>query len=160
MKPTTTEVHAGDLADGLIRTEIQVQDMMWGDANERADTSKGQLLAAGITQAFAVQSEAGRQRALRDNNPLDPMLPLAKMHTREDVFTAARNTFYPPKWNGFRDYGSDVANLVVAAAYIRNEIKRRIADGESITRSKRGQPYAGPDKPAVSSEDARNRLNN
>lgn len=131
------QAHAGDLADSLIRTEVQVQDKMWGDANDRADTTKGQLLAAAHAQVDAI-------RMIRH---------LA--YGRETAFTISRHQNYPKDWNGFRDYGSDVANLVVAAAYLRNEIKRMITDGESITRSKRTEPYAGPDIPAVSSDVAR-----
>lgn len=50
-----------------------------------------------------------------------------------------------------QDYGSDVANLAVAAAYIRQEIKRLIAHGADTTRTSRDpatQPYTG-DQPAV-----------
>lgn len=35
-------------ADNLIAAEIGRQDRMWGDTNDRADISQGQLLQAGV----------------------------------------------------------------------------------------------------------------
>lgn len=42
------EVNAGQAADDLIAREIAGQDAMWGRSNERADSSRGQLLSAGL----------------------------------------------------------------------------------------------------------------
>lgn len=118
-------------ADELINAEIARQDKMWGVSNDRADASSGQLLRAALAQGAAID---------RVNNGQD----------REAAFTDARSEFYPVEWSGFRDYGSDPANLAVMAAYVRQEIKRRIAAGESIERTSRDpatQPYTG-DQPA------------
>lgn len=120
---------AGHEADQLIASEVGRQDRMWGVANERADTHGNQLLHAAMAQLDAVD------------------LRLAGIHSAFESIPA----IYPPDWTGFRDYGSTVANLVVAAAFLRQEIKRRIAAGEDTTRLSRDQvkqPYTG-DQPAV-----------
>lgn len=122
---------AGRKADDLIAAEVAKQDAMWGVANERADTSKGQLLHAGMAQLDALYDR-------QNHNEADPF--------------GAPPAIYPPDWSGFRDYGSDVANLVVAVAFLRQEIKRKIANGEDTTRTSRNpatQPYTG-DQPASS----------
>jgi hypothetical protein len=127
-KESTAELVAGERADELIATEVAGQDVMWGAANERADSSQGQLLAAGLAQLEAL-------RVRRDG--------------REDAFDYVPPV-YPHDWSGFRDYGSDVANLVVAAAFLRQEIKRLIASGADTTRLRRDQvkqPYKA-DQPA------------
>jgi len=116
-------------ADAIIAGEVARQDKMWGVANERADSTQGQLLRAGMAQLDALQ--------LRRDGEADAF--------------ADTPTIYPADWSGFRDYGSDVANLAVAAAYIRQEIKRLIAAGADTTRTSRDpatQPYTG-DQPAV-----------
>lgn len=120
---------AGHEADKIIATEISGQDKMWGVANERTDSNNGQLLAAGLSQLEAL--------SLRRNGVLT-------------AFNAPPAS-YPTDWSGFRDYGSDVANLAVAAAFIRQEMKRLIAAGADTTRTSRNvatQPYTG-DQPAV-----------
>lgn len=120
---------AGPQADALIADEIARQDKMWGVANERADSELGQLAQAAAAQLMAIV-RMGWNTA----------------NMRAVIFDDARAEFYPGDWSGFRDYGSDVANLVVAAAYIRQEIKRRIAKGESTHRTSRNpqtQPYTG-----------------
>lgn len=125
---------AGQQADALIATEVAIQDRMWGDANERADAVNNQLLSAGRSQ-------------------LD-FLNLKLSGVPSDLALATvKDAIYPPDWGGFRDYGSNVANLVVAAAFIRSEIKRRIILGEDTTRAKRGEQYP-KDQPYVSSEAA------
>jgi hypothetical protein len=43
--------------------------------------------------------------------------------------------YYPADWSGFRDQGSDVANLVTAAAYLQQEIARRLSLGEASFRT-------------------------
>lgn len=125
MTKTPSAQEASAFARELIDAEIAKQDAMWGDMNERADVSNGQLLAAGIAQAHAVR--------LASENP----------EMRAEMFLDAQEAFYPQDWSGFRDYGSDIANLVVAAAYIHNEIKRRLLMGESHYRAPRraDQPY-------------------
>jgi hypothetical protein len=122
-------VNSGQVADDIIASEVARQDAMWGRANQRADSEKGQLLGAGLAQAQAV---------------------FARRITGEPI-TERPPACYPPDWSGFRDYGSDVANLAVAAAYIRQEMKRLIANGEPTNRLSRdpaAQPYTG-DQPAV-----------
>lgn len=116
--PGTKEMCAGQKADDLIAAEVAGQDRMWGVANERADSSRGQLLDAGLAQAQALH----RRRNGTDSHFSTPAC-------------------FPAGWDGFRDYGSDVANLVVAAAYIRQEIKRLVAAGEDTTRTQRTKPY-------------------
>jgi hypothetical protein len=130
---TIEQANAGDEADILINTEVDIQDRMWGDANERADSTNNQLLLAGIAQLTLTRLK------LYGNSPACST-DLARLQ-------------YPDDWDGFRDYGSTVANLVVAAAFIRSEIKRRILLGEDTTRSKRDKPYKTA-TPYVSSEQA------
>lgn len=119
---------AAELADSLIAGEVARQDRMWGVANEHADSSKGQLQHAAMAQLEATDMKVSGIAGAFDSVP----------------------AIYPADWSGFRDYGSNVANLVVAAAFLRNEIKRRIALGEDTTRTSRpaSQPYTG-DQPAV-----------
>ncbi len=126
----TDHLAAGYRADELIAREVAGQDKMWGAANERADSSQGQLLAAGLSQAQALYDRRTIGKSIDYTNP---------------------PSTYPADWSGFRDYGSDVANLVVAIAYMRQEVKRLIADGASVTRLSRDQatqPYTGVDQPA------------
>ncbi len=127
-------IEAGQKADELIAREVAGQDKMWGVANERTDSQSGQLLKAGLSQMLALQ-------ARRD----DPEKKWA------DRFCSTDRLPYPSDSGGFRDYGSDVANLVVAAAFIRQEIKRLIANGADTTRLSRTvtQPYTA-DQPATS----------
>lgn len=103
------------LADNLIFQEIAKQDKMWGRINERADTSKGQLLQAALAQAGATHNRINGDAAAFDTTP----------------------GIYPADWSGFRDYGSDIANLVVAIAYLRQEVKRKLLNGEDRTRTSR-----------------------
>lgn len=130
----TDLTQAGAFADHLIATEVSVQDKMWGEANDRADAQHNQLTRAATAQLVLVTNKMSGA-------------------TDEDALGLA-TPFYPQDWNGFRDYGSNVANLVVVAAFIRSEIKRRILLGEDTTRAKRGEAYKGPDLPAVTSEEA------
>ena len=130
----TEQYSAGLIADAMIEREVEIQDRMWGDANERADAKGNQLLYAGLAQVILVLSK------LEGDTPEQALVEGAE--------------FYPKDWNGFRDYGSNAANLVVAAAFIRSEIKRRVLLGEDLTRAKRGEAYKGPDLPHMSSEEA------
>lgn len=122
---------AGYKADALIATEVAVQDRMWGDANERADSTLNQLIDAALAQIVVTKAIL--------NNDEDPV--------------GVAGPFYPTGWDGLRSYGSNVANLVVAAAYLRSEIKRRILLGEDTTRTKRGEAYTTA-VPYVSSDEA------
>lgn len=137
---TSEQSAAGAQADQLIATEVAIQDKMWGDANERADATNNQLLAAGAAQLNAL------------------FFNRVAMAPRDNAFASAKHGFYPEDWEGFRDYGSDVANLVVAAAFIRSEIKRRLLLGEDTTRVKRGEVYTHA-KPYLSSEQAAQEIN-
>jgi hypothetical protein len=127
---TVTNLH-GVQADNLIAAEIARQDRMWGVSNERAALADGQLLLAGAAQLDFI------------------LLAREGFFSRREAEEIARGV-YPKGWTGFRDYGSDVANLV-AAAFIRQEIKRLIAGGASTFRSSRSvteQPYTNA-QPAV-----------
>lgn len=113
-------------ARALVQAEMDRQDLMWGEVNERADIAERQLMRAGMAQLVALDY---RQRGYP--------CPFAA------IGVAARH-FYPPDWSGFRDYGSDIANLVVAAAFIQQEIARKLRAGEDTTRLSRdaaAQPY-------------------
>jgi hypothetical protein len=134
---TIEQSSAGATADALIATEVAIQDRMWGDANERADSTKNQLLDAGFAQLVVLHQK------------LDGVA--------SDTAVEQAREFYPEDWDGLRDYGSNVANLVVAAAFIRSEIKRRILLGEDTTRTKRGEAYTTA-TPFVSSEVAASEL--
>ncbi len=57
---------------------------------------------------------------------------------------------FPQDWSGFRDYGSDVANLVVAVAFLTQEIKRKLIAGEDHTRLARtAQQTFAADAPLI-----------
>ena len=128
---------AGKTADQLIAAEVAVQDKMWGDANERAKADRGELLSAAVAQLTFVHDR-------------DVIGGIAE----ESALALAKARYYPSDWDGFRSYGSTVANLAVAGAYIRNEMKRLIAAGEDTTRTKRGEAYPGRNTPYMSSEQA------
>jgi hypothetical protein len=110
-------LEAERLADLLIATEIAKQDAMWGKLNERADTSKGQLMHAGMAQLDALYDRHNGVEDCFDPNDA-PMI-------------------YPEDWSGFRDYGSDIANLVVAISFLRQEVKRKLLNCEDYTRTSR-----------------------
>lgn len=114
------------LARALVDQEIDRQDRMWGATYERADNSNRELMHAGMAQLAALN--------LRQEN--DP-----------DAF-ALPPLGWPENWSktGFRDYGSDIANLTVAAAYLIQEIARKLRLGEDTTRTPRNHdthPYLG-----------------
>lgn len=109
---------AAQTADELVSAEISLQNEKWGDLNERADATKRQLMHAAMAQLDA----------------------LFDRHCGvEDAFDSPPE-IYPEDWKGFRDYGSDVANLVVAAAFLLQEIKRLVYLGEDTTRTSRTSP--------------------
>lgn len=124
-----TPVEAAAHAAYIIRQEVERQNVMWGDINDRADIAHGQLADAALAQ-------------------------MLRLHERRRGVTTAFDRppgCYPADWSGFRDYGSDIANLAVAAAFIQNEIKRLLRDGADTTRTSRDaktQPY-GNDQPKV-----------
>jgi hypothetical protein len=118
-------------ADELIEKEFQGQMAMWGANNERADATDNQLTLAAAAQLTLVVAK-------HEGAPV------------KEAISKIQKDVYPSDWNGFRDYGSQIANLVVAAAYIKSEINRRLKLGEDTTRTKRGEPYGGPDFPSVS----------
>ncbi|WP_316207526.1 hypothetical protein [Bradyrhizobium sp. SZCCHNR3118] len=106
-------LEAERLADKLIADEIAKQDAMWGKLNERADTSKGQLLHAAMGQMDAVWA---RQQGDGDGAFAQPP------------------SIYPTDWSGFRSYGADIPNIVVAVAFLRQEIKRKLMNDEDYER--------------------------
>jgi hypothetical protein len=121
---------AAIVADSLIAAELGRQDAMWGVANERADSQNGELFDAAHAQLWLAMAK-------REGSDSESAIKSAAY-------------LYPLGWTGFRDYGSDVANIVVAIAYLRQEVKRLIANGADTTRLSRqaSQPYTG-DQPAV-----------
>src|SRR5579864_5316937 len=67
---TTIDPNAGALADEIIAKEVAGQDKMWGLANDRADSSQGQLLKAGIAQGVAlIYRREGHTDAFTDGKP-------------------------------------------------------------------------------------------
>lgn len=96
----------------LIAAELGLQNQMWGDANERADISKGQLFGAGLAMFTAMK---GR----RERNV--------------DAFYAIPET-YPKDWSGFRDYGTDIPCGVVGICFMIQEAKRLLMEGVDPTR--------------------------
>lgn len=93
------------LVEQLIAAEVAKQN----DATKHLDVSKGQMLGAAVAQASAIFVVNAA-----------PEIP------RERAFAEAELSFYPKDWSGFRDEGSDIANLIVAAALLRNEVRRRL----------------------------------
>ena len=108
------------LTDELVSAELAKQNQMWGRMNERADTSQGQLFHAGIAHIDALFDRQNGEPDAFDSPP----------------------AVYPEDWSGFRDYGSDIANLVVAVAFFTQEIKRKLINGEDFTRLARGADQA------------------
>lgn len=109
-------------AEALIAAEVERQRLMWGASGERTDAAHGELQHAAQAQLDALFD---RQLGIKDAFDEPPAI-------------------YPPTWSGFRDYGPDIANLVVAAAYLTNEIARRLQAGEDFARKPRNpetQPY-------------------
>lgn len=117
-----------NVAKTLIDTELMRQDQMWGQANERADVSKQQLMKAAVSQIILVGK--------REEDAVEP-----GSEEEESLVSFITAMVYPADWDGFRSYGSSIANLVVAAAFIQQEIKRRLAAGESSERTARTKPY-------------------
>ena len=129
----------GEYVDSLIEREVNVQIAMWG--TNRPDNDKGQLLGAAMASAGAI------------NTIRSVPHPLSAAD-RALVFEQAK-MFYPADWDptAFRDYGSDVANLIVAIAFLRNQVLDMVSKGEDTTRSKRGQPYTNV-RPMITAQQA------
>lgn len=130
---------AAAFARELIAAEVAIQDRMWESDNGRADCQESELMRAAMASLDVV--------ALKEIGKLES-------HTAVKI---AQDDFYPENWSGFRDYGTKIANLVVAAAFIQNQIKLELYKGEDWTRAKRQpeqqyNPATG--LPAVSSEQA------
>lgn len=131
-------------AEILIDNEFDLQNRMWGKNNERADNTKGQMLKAAVAQLVLIVEKAElTSRIMQASDPQHPIAADEVLRKHERLVREITDGVYPADWSGFRDYGSDIANLVVAGAYIRQEIKRRILLGEDETRAKRApdQPY-------------------
>ena len=133
-----SQVNGQYVIDDVLR-EMIVQLKMWGA--DRADNQSDELIGASIASAAAIH--------------------YARLSTssRENCFADAKSLFYPRNWSpdAFRDYGSDYANLAVAAAYLLNQMLIMRTKGEDMTRSKRGEPYvqASPRMSAVEAGAAR-----
>jgi hypothetical protein len=103
-----------------VQAEMERQNRMWGIG--RPDHANGELTYAAIGQLVALADRQDGDETSFDKVPAD----------------------FPPNWSGFRDYGSDIANLVVAAAWLQQEIARKLRAGEDDTRTSRNpetQPY-------------------
>ncbi|WP_315740001.1 hypothetical protein [Bradyrhizobium sp. SZCCHNR1093] len=96
----------------LVFAEISKQNEMWGAMNECADVTNGELLMAGIGQLDAVFDRRNGDETAFDEPPM----------------------IYPQNWSGFRSYGGDIPNIIVAAAFALQEAKRLLMNGEDPTR--------------------------
>jgi len=116
------------LADELISAELAKQGQTFGPMAKRTDILNGEFQHAGMAQLDALFDRQNGEPGAFDSPP----------------------EIYPQDWSGFRDYGSDVANLVVAVAFLTQEIKRKLLTGEDFTRLARTaqQPFAA-DAPLV-----------
>jgi hypothetical protein len=103
------------LIDELISAELAKQNDRFGDVSIRTDVASGELMWAGMAQ---LDAEFDRQ-----NGEPDPF--------------AEAPEIYPANWRGFRDYGSTVANIVVAIAFLTQEGKRLLLNGADYTRTER-----------------------
>jgi hypothetical protein len=126
-------------ATEIVLSELGVQMRMWGTQNERADASDREMMCAAMAQLDLV--------ALKG---------IGGLRSREAV-KVAHADFYPKNWDGFRDYGTDVANLGVAGAYLISEIARKLIAGEDFERAPRPTEQSYPahrNNPNVSSAEA------
>lgn len=142
-KPTIDE--AARIADNLIAGECATQDKMWDRDNSAADYSQGQLMSAAMASTFLSLAQSEEGHDLNNSTANARLEQLAKQ------------AYYPGSWSGFRDYGR-VYNLIVAAAFLRNQAKLMISEGVDYTRKPRAPEQAyNPDTglPRVSSAEAR-----
>lgn len=107
-------------ASDAVTEEIFRQNRMWGDLSERSDVDTGELLMAGIAHAEDAYH--------RDLGYTEEVLP-------------ATYPFHP---DCFRNYGSKFATLVVAAAFIHQELAHLILEGADTTRRPRDSAEAYP----------------
>lgn len=105
-------IEAEKTALELVMNELGLTNKMWGNTNERADASKGQLFNAGFAQFDAT---------------------LDRRNRGADAFHVIPET-YPKDWSGFRSYGGDIPNIVVGVTFMIQEIKRLLMNGEDPTR--------------------------
>lgn len=105
----------------IIQKEVDGQNAMWGPGQERKDNAKGEMMQAAACQLSVASLIA---RGMEGDRAVKAITPA-----------------YPEGWEGFRSYGSVIANLAVTAAFIESEIARRLALGEDTTRTKRDEPY-------------------
>ena len=108
-------IEAEKKAVELVLGEMGLQNKMWGTANERADASQGQLFHAGFAQ---LEATLDRQMGYPGAFVVPPHI-------------------YPADWSGFRSYGADIPNMVVGVAFLIQEIKRKLMNGEDFTRTSR-----------------------
>ncbi|SDH37814.1 hypothetical protein [Bradyrhizobium ottawaense] len=109
-------LQAERLADELITAELAKSNQMWGRSSERSDAANGELMLAGMAQLDALY-----------------IRHLGDKHAFEEA-----PEIFPENWSGFRDYGSDIANIVVTIAFLTQEVKRKLMIGEDYIRLERG----------------------
>lgn len=122
-------------AEDLIKAEVARQNRMWGAVSERPaeEVAEGELAQAALAQLEETVALAGGDA---------------------EAFNPSYVPFdYPDNWDrsAFRSYGTVTANLVVAAAFLQQEIQRRLNAGDDFTRTSRNletQPYRSA-RPAV-----------
>lgn len=141
MSPLPSVLTARETARNLIDSEVATQQKMWGEDVVRVDCADGQLVQAAQASCLLTMLKAD----------------VGFVGTAQQAEKLAADAFYPANWSGFRDYG-DTYNLVVAAAFLQNEIARRVFVGDDYSRKPRApeQVYnAETGLPAVSSAEAR-----
>jgi hypothetical protein len=116
------------LTDELISAELAKQNQMFGRMDKRTDILNGEFQHAGMAQLDALFDRQNGEPGAFETPP----------------------EIYPEDWSGFRDYGSDVANLVVGVAFLTQEIKRKLLADEKYTRLARtSQQTFAADAPLV-----------
>jgi hypothetical protein len=111
---------ATNLVEESITAEIANMNAKWGPVSQRTDILDGQFFEAMLAQADATFDR-------RNGEP--------------DAFDVPPEVF-PQNWSGFRDYGSDFANLAVIAAYAQQEMLRLAMFGQDTTRLSRAELVA------------------
>lgn len=112
---TLDAIAAERAALDFVMSELQRQNGMWGQANERVDVSNGELFQAGVGQLDAVFDRRNDDKTAFDEPP----------------------QIYPENWTGFRSYGGDFANIGVGVTFLIQEMKRLAMNGEDLTRLSR-----------------------
>ena len=141
------ETKNGALGVSIIAAEVSVQNEKWGEDHTNSPAyANRQLIGAAIAQAYALSLKTSAEGP-------DANLDSGSTYFSDDA------AYWPRDWQGMRDYGSDIANLAVAGAWIAQEIGRLAALGQSQYRRPRGteEPYTGKYQPAnqVSDTDVR-----